>query len=330
MSNNTLGELGEFGIIERLQKVLSSADNVVEGIGDDCAVVRAGDRLLLLSCDAAVEGIHFDRAYATAKEIGWKAATAALSDIAAMGGKASFVLVTLAASEATEAAFVEALLGGIAEATDACGAIVVGGDTTSNPNGLMLDITVIGEVDPAGRYLLRRGASGGDVVAVTGFPGESAAGLDALQKRIDAPVLRAAHLHPNARLAAGQWLAQHASVHAMIDCSDGLAQDVGHIATASALGVDIDGAKLPVSAALRDYVASQDCPPEDFLLAGGEDYELIVAITHSDAEKLCADFQKVFDIPLTNIGTFSDAHRDILVDGQPPARTGYQHFRRSG
>ena len=330
MSNLTLGELGEFGIIDRIKKVLPAADTVVEGIGDDCAVVRAGDRLLLLSCDAAVEGVHFDRRYATGEEIGRKAATAALSDIAAMGGFARFALVTLAAPNDTEADFVEALFTGIADAVDACAAVVVGGDMTSNPNGLIIDITVIGEIEPGCRYVLRRGAKAGDAIAVTGFPGDSAAGLDALQNGIDTYVLPHIHLHPYARILEGYWFAECAPVHAMIDCSDGLLQDIGHVATASKLGADIDRAKLPHSEPLSRYAASQGRPEEDFILGGGEDYELIVAIESEAAAALAADFKKAFGRPLTIIGAFSQAHRNVLVDGTIPAPTGYQHFRRPG
>jgi thiamine-monophosphate kinase len=327
MGKKTIRDLGEFGAIDRIKKLLPTADNVVEGIGDDCAVVRVGAQLLLLSCDASIEGVHFDQAYMPPKEIGWKAATAALSDIAAMGGTAKFALVTLAAPSTTEETLIEALFQGIAEAATACGAVVVGGDMTSNPSGIILDISVIGEPTKDGRYLTRSGAQPGDLLAVTGHPGESAAGLHAFQRNNEAPALQAAHCIPTARIAEGQYFASHTDVHAMLDSSDGLLQDAAHIAKASDLGLNIDSAKLPISSTLQEYARAQDVTPESYALNGGEDYELIIALAPQDAEKRIAEFNKTFDIRLNIVGTFTDAHTKVLVDGAPTKTQGYQHFQ---
>ncbi len=181
-----LGDIGEFGLIARLTRGLPVSGAVVEGIGDDCAVLRCGDRLLLATCDASLEGIHFSRRHATPKDIGWRAAASALSDIAAMGGKPTFVLVTLACPADISPDFIEDVYRGLSEAVHATGAVIVGGDTTGTKTGLALDVTVLGEAT-GGRPLLRRGARPGDIVVVTGYPGASAGGLAALQCGVDAP-----------------------------------------------------------------------------------------------------------------------------------------------
>ncbi|MCJ7839169.1 MAG: thiamine-phosphate kinase, partial [Burkholderiales bacterium] len=138
-----LSRLGEFGLIERIARILPGAPTLIEGIGDDCAVVRIFDRLMLLSCDMFVEDVHFRRRYARPQDVGWKAATSALSDVAAMGGTPLFSLVSLACPAHTDSAYVEGLYHGITDAVGQAGAVVVGGDTTMSPSGIAIDVTVI-------------------------------------------------------------------------------------------------------------------------------------------------------------------------------------------
>ena len=201
----TLREIGEFGLIDRVTRGLKRTPGVVEGVGDDCAVLRFGNALLLATCDASVEGVHFRRDWASPHSIGWKAAVSAISDIAAMGGDARYVLASVACPANSDCAVIEAICAGIAEAVESCGAALVGGDTTASQSMIGIDISVLGEaVD--GRYLTRADALPGDAVAVTGFPGMAAAGLLALQRGIEAAPLIQAHLRPVPRLAEGRWL----------------------------------------------------------------------------------------------------------------------------
>jgi thiamine-monophosphate kinase len=323
----TLRDLGEFGLIARFTGGLAVPDSVVVGAGDDCAVLRVGERLLLVSCDASIEGVHFDRSFASPEDIGWKAAASALSDIAAMGGHARFVLVTLACPAETPVETLDALYRGLTSAVAEAEAAIVGGDTTQSPAGIVLDVTVMGEAE-GGRYLLRRGAKPGDLVAVTGTPGKSAAGLVALQSQIHAPSLARAHLHPIPRLREGRWLAERAEVHAMIDLSDGLLQDVGHIAEASACGVDIDPALLPAIEGVEELETALRLAPETFALAGGEDYELAITFEAGAEENLLTAFRKEYNLPLTVVGRVTDAWQGVRIAGETSGVGGYDHFRR--
>lgn len=322
----TLRDIGEFGLIARLTRDMKKSDAVLEGVGDDCAVVRFGDRIMLVSSDASVEEVHFSRRTAAPKDIGWKAAAAAISDIAAMGGEARFLLVSFACPVETKVEFLDELYSGIRDVATETGVCIIGGDTTQSLARIGFDMMVIGEaVD--GRYRLRRGARPGDVLAVTGYPGRSSAGLIALETEVLAPPLVNAHLHPIPRLKQGRWLAAREEVHAMIDISDGVVQDAGHIAEASGVGVDIDPEILPISPDLERYRRDLGIAPRDLVLAGGEDYELAVAIDGARCSEILEDFRRAFDLPLTVIGRFVDQPKGTRVAGVTPVQLGYDHFR---
>lgn len=320
-----LRSLGEFGLIDRVRRVLRAPEVDMAGIGDDCAVLRVGDRVLLATCDAAVEDVHFSQAWATPEDIGWKCAAAAISDIAAMGGRPLFVLSTLACPPMADPDFVERLYQGMQSAVAHCATGIVGGDTVRSNQGFVVDITVIGEPMPHGRYLLRSGAQAGDVLAVTGWPGRSGAGLAALQQGVEAPEAVAAHLHPLPRLAAGQWLAELAAAHALIDVSDGLAQDAGHLAADSGVGLDLWPEALPIGTGLREAAEALGLSPEPFVLGGGEDYELAVALEAGEAAALCAAFEAALGLPLTVVGRFG-AGAGVTVGGEPLPLGGFDHF----
>lgn len=323
----TLREIGEFGLIHRLAQMLPAVPAVVEGIGDDCAILRVFDRKLLASCDLLVEDVHFERRNTSPEDIGWKAATASLSDVAAMGGAPLFALVALACPADTDVAFIEGLYHGLSDAVWQAGAAVVGGDTTASLERITLDVTVLGELI-GNRYLPRRGAQVGDLLGVTGCLGRSAAGLFALGKGHDAPVLANAHRHPVARLAEGQWLSACLQAHAMIDVSDGLIQDVAHLAEGAKMGVDVDPERLRVDPDLGRYCEEQGLDPLDFMLTGGEDYELAFALAPDDAESCLNRFRREFRTPITLVGAFTDAWNGVRVAGEPPpARGGFEHFK---
>ncbi len=323
---STLSSLGEFGLIRRLTQNVHPGEGVLTGIGDDCAVLRLGDRQLLVTCDASIEDVHFRRALAAPEAIGWKSAASALSDIAAMGGQPRFVLITLACPAETDLGFLEGVYRGMADAVAHCGAVIVGGDTTQSPSGLVIDVTVIGE--PTGsRHLLRCGACEGDYLAVTGHPGCSAAGLLALERHIDAPSLVPAHLHPIPRIAEGQWLAEQHPVHAAIDLSDGLLQDAGHLADASGLGLDLDSRMLPLDPALTAFCAAQNVNALDLALNGGEEYELILALRPDEAAAIATAFTHRFQVPLALIGRFTSHGSGLRMDGAPIQPLGFNHFR---
>ena len=321
-----LKDIGEFGFIRRLSQQLRSAPSVVEGVGDDCAVLRVGSRLMLVSCDLFIEDVHFRRRAATPEDIGWKAAMSSLSDIAAMGGEPLFCVVSLACPGDTDLSFLDSVYDGLLDAMSQCGATLVGGDTTKSPAGVILDVTVIGEVVSA-RYLARKGAQQGDRLVVTGQLGRAAAGLHAAEHGHEAPDLVNAHYRPAARLSEGQWFAAHPAAHAMIDISDGLAQDAGHLGHAAGLGVDIDPARLVIAPDLEAYCQTQSLDPRDFILAGGEDYELALAIDGRQCDEVIAAFRREFQTEISAVGSFTESWHDVRVAGQAIPRGGYDHFQ---
>lgn len=320
-----LGGLGEFGLIRALTDGLKRGAGVRQGPGDDCAIVETEGAPLLLTCDASLEGVHFHRDWGTPADIGWKAAAAALSDIAAMGGRARFVLVTLALPEDADLEYTKALYSGIAEAVASAGAAIIGGDTTASRSGIVMDFSVIGEV--VGRAVMRDGARPGDLVAVTGVPGRRGAGLHALLNGVEAPALVRDYLHPVPRLAEGQWLQDQPGVRAMIDVSDGVLPDARHIAEASGVGIDLWPGKLPGDDALTEFWRAQGREPGAERLRSGEEYELLLAVAPDEASSVCVGFHEAFGMPLTVIGTCCKGPAAVLVDGTAPAGAGFEHFR---
>jgi thiamine-monophosphate kinase len=261
---------GEFETIARFTRALPVAGpGVVLGPGDDAAVLRpTPGEDLVATVDAVVAGVHFDRRFSPA-DVGWKALAVNLSDLAAMGARPLAALVALGLPRGTASATV----GGIARGLGACartfGVAVVGGNV-SRANALSLTVTVLGAV-PEGRAVLRSGARPGDLVAVTGTLGDAALGLRPGAAR----ALARRQRRPLPRLAAGRALA--GVVRAAIDVSDGLVQDLGHLCRASRVGARIGAHELPLSPAYRRAVA-RHADPWRAALAGGEDYELVVAI----------------------------------------------------
>lgn len=322
--NKGLRGLGEFGLIQALTADLKSNARVKQGVGDDCAVVELGGRQVLLTCDASLEDVHFKRAWGTPQDIGWKAAVSALSDIAAMGGRANFVLVTLALPDALALEYVEDLYRGIKAAVALAGALIVGGDTTASHTGIVLDFSVFGEV--VGRPVLRSGAEAGDVIAMTGAIGARGAGLHALLHGKGASEWIRDYLHPFPRIAEGQWLQALPAVKAMMDVSDGLLPDARHIATASQVGINLQSAWLPANPGLEEFWRGQalDCGAQR--IRSGEEYELLVVLDRVKAEEICATFEKTFDVPLTIIGECQDGHHGVRIDGEEAAGIGFEHF----
>jgi len=233
-------------------------------IGDDAALVRSPSGLLVLTTDALVESVHFDLSLVGLDDLGWKAIAANVSDIAAVGGRPLHALLTVAGPPSTD---LDLLARGVAEAAAEWGCAVVGGDLTNAPL-IVVSVAMTGGIE--GAPVLRAGARPGDVLWLTGPLGGSAAGLRALREgRPDDPNA-ARHRRPRARPAEGQT-ARRTGATAMVDVSDGLAADVGHLAAASGVGVALDD--IPVAAGAT----------EDDALGGGEDYELVFALP-ADAE----------------------------------------------
>ncbi len=196
-----------------------------------------------------------------------------------------------------------------------------------SPGGIAIDVTVIGEVIGK-KYLSRRGAQSGDLLGVTGRLGLSSAGLWALENGKDAPALVQAHRRPTARVAEGQWLCGCDHVRAMIDISDGLVQDAGHLTKGGLLGLEIDPETLPIDPGLRQFCLEHHLDPLEFILAGGEDYELAFAIRGDDAETCLGMFRREFRAPIHIAGRFTNEWSGVRVAGRAMPQGGYQHFRQ--
>jgi thiamine-monophosphate kinase len=313
-------EIGEFGLIDRISRMLPlSSPDVVVGIGDDVAVLKtSGPDYLLATCDTQTEGVHFIRDAITPYQLGRKAVAINVSDIAAMGGNPSWVLVSLAMPEATDVAFIEDLYRGMCEQAALAGAFIVGGNLSRLGSGLVVDITLLGQIAPE-HLVLRSGAQVGDSIFVTGFPGESRAGLELVLRpelRVQDPFRKKVlerHLTPQPRLREGQCLARSGLAHAMIDVSDGVLADLGHICDASGTGAHILADSIPVSEAAAEVCSAAGRDVLDWILTGGEDYELLFTADSGTATEIRKTLLDETGLPCHLIGHITDQAGTIRI-----------------
>jgi len=265
------GPTDELGLIRWIRGQVPADPRIEIGPGDDCAVLKPppGERILATT-DMLIDGVHFRSEDVAPERIGWKAVARAVSDIAAMAGKPAAVVIAVAVPKGTSPAFAKALFDGMKTAADTVGAAVAGGDISTGAFPLMLTVTVVGFTSK-GRCVPRSGAKPGDAVFVTGVLGGAMAGR---------------HLEFTPRIAEALWLADNASLHAMIDISDGLAADANHVAEESGVGIELLESVVPIAEAAREAARSDGRTPLDHALHDGEDYELLFAVSTQDAEKL--------------------------------------------
>ena len=292
----------EFDLIRALHRRHGRrTPSVIQGIGDDAAVItpRAG-QWMVLTTDLLTEGVHFDLRTATMADIGFRAAAANLSDIAAMGGTPQHLLVALAIPRTGTRHHVHQLYRGMMTACRPHHVGLIGGDTSASSGGWFLSVTLTGSVPPR-KALFRGGARIGDFLYVTGTVGDALAGLRLLNEppprakhHLRTAALSARHrqfligrhLRPTARVAEGQWLSTHRFATSAIDISDGLSGDLRHICEESHVGADLDLGALPLSPACRAYAASRTLDPVDLALTGGEDYELLFTVSPHQRSRL--------------------------------------------
>jgi thiamine-monophosphate kinase len=331
----TVGDLGEFPLIARLQRRFDrKAEGVVRGIGDDTAVLRPrAGWVLLATTDVTVEDIHFRRATIPPDVLGRRALAVNLSDIASMGGEPKWALVSLGLPSDLPVEYVDQLAAGLTEAADQFGAAIVGGNLATSPDRITIDVTLLGEVEP-GRALYRNGARPGDRVLVTGFLGDSAAGFEILQGSLHIPGsvgddLVGRHLSPTPRVEAGRAIAKSGGASAMIDLSDGLASDLGHILEESRVGAVVDANHIPLSNALREAAGAIGRHPLDWATRGGEDYELLLTAPPRSVASVI-DAVRAVGVAITEIGEITATNEEWLIrpDGMrvPLRGTLWHHF----
>ncbi len=309
--------MNELELIRLLTRSLPANTSVVTGAGDDCAVLDLGvpDRFVLFKTDAVVEGIHFTRE-APPEKIGHKALARCLSDVAAMAGTPTAALITLALSRDFDPKWIEDIYAGMNALAQRHGVAITGGETTANPERVLISIALLGTV-ARDKCLLRSGSKPGDALFVTGHLGGSLAGH---------------HLDFEPRLAEARWLADRFSIHAMIDVSDGLAGDLRHLVEPAGLGAELLKSAIPISRAakLQAKAESSAKPPLLAALTDGEDFELLFTIESSAAVRLLDSWKKQFpDLPLTCIGKITATPGVKLRDKDgflPMPAHGYVHF----
>jgi thiamine-monophosphate kinase len=317
----TVGELGEFGLIRELTARLTATPAVHLGPGDDAAVVSAPDRRVVASTDMLLEGRHFRRDWSTAYDVGRKAAAQNLADIAAMGAAPTALLLALAVPPTLAATWPVELMDGLRDECQVAGAAVVGGDLVSGET-ITVSITALGDLGNRAP-VTRAGARPGDLVAVTGWLGWSAAGYAVLSRGFRSPrAFVEAHRRPEPPYDAGPAAADLGAT-AMTDVSDGLLADLGHIATASGVHIDLGSAAIDVPAQMRDIGNAVGTDPLQWVLTGGEDHAL--AATFPAHTKLPARWRVIGEVrPLTT------ATPHVTVDEAPwTALPGWDHFAPS-
>jgi len=312
----SLAEVGEFGLIARITARLGSGPTTLLGPGDDAAIVTASDGRVVASTDVLVEGRHFRCDWSSATDVGHRAAAANLADIAAMGAVPTGLLIALCAPPDLDVAWAEGLADGLAAEAALAGASVVGGDISASPT-LTVAVTALGDLrglDP----VVRSGARPGDKVAVAGRLGHAAAGLTVLTRGFRSPkVLVEALRRPEVPYPSGPRAARLGAT-SMIDVSDGLLADLGHVADASGVAIDVRTGALAVPDALRDVASALSVDPYTWVLAGGDDHALVA--TFPAETELTEEW--------TVIGEVAEG-AGVTVDGAAytDAPPGWDHFR---
>jgi thiamine-monophosphate kinase len=328
---------GEFELIERIDSLFGQHGSAEVGIGDDCALLAPG--YPLVTSDTLVEGVHFRRDWSSPGDIGFKSLVASLSDVAAMGAEPGPFLLNLALGPHADEVFVDGLLQGLLEASElATGLRVapVGGDTCASPVSTMVTVTLFGRPPEAGA-VLRNGAAPGDHVYCFRPLGRSAAGLDVLRGVLtgvdasDVPLLVDSHRRPLPLVALGARIGKASIASAMIDLSDGLVQDLGHIARRSGVKLIVRESDVPVDAHVQALGERIGRDPSVWALAGGEDFGLVATVPAQKVDglmRLCDELE----IARWDIGSVVEGISGVVVVGldgrsKDMPQSGYEHFR---
>jgi len=340
-----LKEIGEFGLISWIREKMDRKDaTIAAGIGDDAAVINLPKTgLCLVTTDILIQDTHFNVDYTDPLRLGRKALSINLSDIAAMGGTPQYFLLSVGLPGHLPLRWIEGLFHGVQQVAEEHNLSLIGGDT-SLARKLTINITLIGR-GKAGEVIYRKGAQVGDHIMVTGTLGNAALGLRILKSHKgdsslthggdrDLAELIEKHLSPTPRIAEGRLIAKNHLASAMIDISDGLMADLGHILEESHAGAKIWISQLPLSEAYRRKAPHYISRDIDLAISGGEDYELLLTTPRKKREKLLGLFRQS-GLKITPIGEIVDPRyglKLLLDDGREyvPRKKGYDHFKNRG
>lgn len=326
-----IGQIGEDTLIEEIkQKMNLNLPVGIVGIGDDCAAIPLGNgKLMLLSTDSLVEGCHFIKDKISAKDLGYKAVMVNVSDIAAMGGRGLYVLMSIALPKETEVSWVKHYIEGVKDACQDAEIVLIGGDTTGSKAGIFINFTIVGEV-LSENIKFRKGAKEGDVICITDFIGDSLAGYELMMKGEQSSLIKK-HCRPKAQFEEGTWLGEQSSVKTMMDISDGLLQDLGRMTKASGCAAEVDIEKIPLSAEFRKFAKERGWSAEEKAIISGEEYCLLFTVESDAYDVVGREFEKKFTRPLYSIGVMKNGSGvSFLKRGQKLniESQGYLHFKQ--
>ena len=338
----TVSDIGEFGLIDRIHRLIQEegvkTPGVTLGIGDDTAAIKPRKGYeVLVTCDCLVEGRHYLHDHINPLDLGRRAVVVNISDIGAMGGLPLYALVSLGIKAKTRIADVESLYRGFLQELNPLEASIIGGNITKTERINFIDITLVGEIKQ-GKLMLRSSAEAGDVILVTGYPGQAVAGLQLLQRSkrpqdyIDHPLVQAYNT-PKHRAREGHAIAMSGLAKAMIDTSDGLLADLGHICEESGAGAELIQDQLPLSEALNKEARQMELDPYDLVMSDSDDYELILTCSAKSVPKIRSLVASISNVPVSKIGRIKEAKEKIqliLPDGskRPVIPSGWDHFRK--
>lgn len=326
----SLPELGEFGLIGLISRKVPAAPTVPVGIGDDAAAFQWHNGSIgLVTTDMLVEAVHFDLSFCDPVRLGRKTLAVNLSDIAAMGGNPSCFLLSLALPETISVNFIDEFTTGMLRLAAEFGVTLIGGDTCASRGGLVISVTLYGEQEP-GKIVRRSGARPGDLIFVTGTLGDSALGLELLRKGHREGYCIDRHLDPSPRVREGRALAEAGLPTAMIDVSDGLLSDLGHVVRSSGVGARLHLEKIPCSQEFASLLESTANEGYALALGGGEDYELLFTAPSHRRNEIITLLSN-YGTPVTEIGEITANHGIVVLSPEGEAvsilKPGYDHFR---
>ncbi|MCL6519084.1 MAG: thiamine-phosphate kinase [Armatimonadetes bacterium] len=335
-----LADIGEEVLIEHLMKEFSlptSSEGLVVGVGDDAAVLDLGGPMLtIITTDMLAEGIHYRLDLVTPYELGWKSVASNISDIAAMGGLPTWTLISLGLKPDTDIGFVDEIYRGLVECAERFESKIIGGDTISVRQDSVIGICQMGKIEP--NLIARRsGASPGDRILVTGWLGNSRAGLELLLRfgTEEAAQLHGwlvgQHLTPIPRVLEAHAAVATNAIRAMMDISDGLGADLPKLCKASGVGAIVYASKLPISSDLQSAAERLGMDTLELVAGGGEDFELLMAVRPHDVKKVIKAIKEGTGTRVTEIGEFTEDKtvEIVMPDGsRRPLWAGWEHFKR--